>query len=258
MLVYRCSCAISRPSSLKQLGAEQREIPRVWLGAVIHLKAMNAAFGQSTAGTEFLERRLGQVDMVLSAPGAFVNDPNLNTVVVGVLVAQLYELATLRTVRPAFDDSADVRAILGLPAATAVTALRVFQIMRRIPRDLHVFAPQRIAVERAHAEHLARVGGRLVLVRVLVVMLRSSHVGTLLELLRSVVVIIFVAKNTVDVLHRVSCVVKILRHRLIQRLNLDRFGYVSFGGSSTNGGKCYAGHHGAEKRDSNHSCRIKS
>lgn len=150
---------------------------------------------------------------MLFATGALVNDSNHDAVVIGLLVAEFDKLSALGAVIPVFDDSSNVTAVDGLPAASTVAALRVEQIVRGVPGDLDMGRPELISFGGAQSEVLDRGRGfrRLVVFRVFVVMFATTHERTLFELLGCVVVVVFVSDDRVDELERLTVIIQLLR-----------------------------------------------
>ena len=138
-----------RALDLENLRTEEGKVPRIRLARLVHVEVLNDTLVEGTGLGELLERALGKVNVTLLAAGALVDDTNLDALA-GLLVAELDELSTLRTVVPVLDHSTNVARVLWLPAATTVTALGVLQVVRGVPGDLDVVAPQLERIRRNH------------------------------------------------------------------------------------------------------------
>lgn len=72
---------------------KERLTPWVWLLGLVHRETVHSALIESARGRETLEEGLGQVDGVCLAATALVDDSHGDTLVAGLLVADVDELS---------------------------------------------------------------------------------------------------------------------------------------------------------------------
>lgn len=129
-------------STLEESRTIESQIERVGDFGPVHLQTMNSSFAQRSARAQLLECTLGQIHMVWTASSTLVDHPYHHTVIVSLLVAELDKLTTLRSCFPIFYHGANVARVDRLPVATPIATLRVEQVVRCIPCDLHILRPE--------------------------------------------------------------------------------------------------------------------
>ena len=139
--------------------AEESLVPILRKLRAVHVEVGGNTLLKRTGRSKLLEGTLGQVDVVLLAASALVNDTNVHTAR-DLLVAETNKVTAGGTVLPATRSGTNVRRVLGVPRT--VTTGRRLQVVRRVPSDLDVALPVLVTVRRLGGEEVLLLRGELV------------------------------------------------------------------------------------------------
>lgn len=128
---------------------EQRNIPRVGLAAVPHAKASGHALVKGTRSGQTLEGTLRQVNVVVLATSALINNTDTNAAR-DLGIAETDKVTARRTMFPSLQNSTNVVGVLGIPITIATG--RVLQVMRRVPSNLNAIRPELVLLIRTVGE----------------------------------------------------------------------------------------------------------